>query len=243
MPQINNINEFDHLKYENSIYQTKINLADNGINIISGKLGKFIINKKLSLRYGRIYQLKGSVGLGKSTVLDILTKCLKKENINVFLSTSKPIIFNDTIMNNILLGKNISKEELIKKLKGYGFSKKILVRLDDLIDENKISGGEAQLIEIARLMINQPTPEIVIFDESFSALDNKTFDKIWENIIEIFKDKIIIIVSHNLPKKVKIDKNLDFSNYFKSGESKSWLIFENYWGVNVIVEKRMVIIC
>lgn len=110
---------------------------------------------------------------------------------------------------------------MIKKLKGYGFSKKILVRLDDLIDENKISGGEAQLIEIARLMINQSTPEIVIFDESFSALDNKTFDKIWKNIIEIFKDKIIIIVSHNLPKKVKIDKNLDFSNYFKSGESKS----------------------
>ena len=47
VPQINNINEFDHLKYENSIYQTKINLADNGINIISGKLGKFIINKKI----------------------------------------------------------------------------------------------------------------------------------------------------------------------------------------------------
>ena len=39
-------------------------------------------------------------------------------------------------------------------------SLKILVRLDDLIDENKISGGEAQLIEIARLMINQLTPRL-----------------------------------------------------------------------------------
>ncbi|WP_395317648.1 ATP-binding cassette domain-containing protein [Fructilactobacillus frigidiflavus] len=214
LPQINNISEVDNSNFEDLSYQTKINLSNNRININYGKLGKFSINKKFSLEYGKTYLLKGSVGAGKSTTLNILTKQLKKENINVWLSTSKPIIFNDTIMNNILLGKNISKGKLIEKLKNYGFSKNILLRLDDLVDENKISGGEAQLIEIARLMIDPTPPDFIIFDESFSALDNKTFDKIWENVSAVFKNKIIIIVSHNLPKKIKIDKNMFFSDYF-----------------------------
>ena len=200
------------------------------------------IDKKLEGVYNqfkRLVLMKGPEEQNDYTLKKIATYLYEKE-----CPDCKGKRLNNNVLECKINGYNIAdmcdmefeklREELLKidDERAKGITEQLIEALTRMIDiglpylnmnreSTTLSGGEAQLIEIARLMINQPTPEIVIFDESFSALDNKTFDKIWENIIEIFKDKIIIIVSHNLPKKVKIDKNLDFSNYFKSGESKS----------------------
>ncbi|NVY97176.1 ABC transporter ATP-binding protein/permease [Lactobacillus sp. DCY120] len=217
LPQINNINKNNFYLSENELQMLDVKFSGEGLEIISGKLGDFDLKRKLSLNYGAIYSLEGNVGVGKTTVLTHLSKDLKKKKYKVWLSSSRPIIFNDTIKNNILLGQKISKDEFEEKLIKYGFSEKILSRLDESIDEVKVSGGEAQMIELARLLLGRKNPDLIIFDESFSALDNVTFNKVWKGIMSNFKDRIILVISHNMPKQIEIGKEIQFADYFRYG--------------------------
>lgn len=214
LPQISNINKDNYYIPKKLSKEIDVKFYDVGLKIISGRLGGFNLKKKLSLNYGLVYSLNGNVGVGKTTILNYLTKCLKNQKYNVWLSSSRPVIFSDTVKNNILLGQYIDIDELETKLKSYGFSEKLLLRLDELIDETKISGGEAQIIEIARLLLTKKSPELIIFDESFSALDSSTFDIIWKNIMFNFKNKAILVVSHNMLNQINVDKNIRFSDYF-----------------------------
>lgn len=189
-----------------------------------------IILKNISVEFnkGEKIGIYGDSGSGKSTFLDILSGLVLPqsgeilvdgENINSNLKlwqkkisylSQSTILIDDSIKNNILMG---DKENYDQNL----YSQSIRdVKLDKFIENlkekdlteigdrgTKISGGQKQRIGLARVIcLNR---DILILDESTNAIDEKNekeiLDKIWQN----YKDKTIILVSHN-------KKNLSYCN-------------------------------
>ena len=107
-------------------------------------------------------------------------------------------LFNDTILNNILLGKSVSKEELEKVLNICRINNIHVVKemgLDAIIINNSsISGGEKNRIILARSLIH--SNDILILDEILKETDYKLEIEIIKDLIEYYKDKTIIYISH-----------------------------------------------
>ena len=112
------------------------------------------------------------------------------------------VLFSKTIKENILIGKNDADDEKIERaIYLAGLSKDISnfsKGVNTLVGERgvSISGGQKQRISIARALLKEP--DILILDDSLSAVDSKTQMNIIQNIRNIRKDKTTIIVSHRL---------------------------------------------
>ena len=160
----------------------------------------------------------GSSGSGKSTLIDIICGFIKINNGDITIDKNsiyknlpgwqkiigyipqKIVILNDTLRNNILFGLEKSKysdeliRDVIKKVNLKKLYSKLPKGLDEKISEAgfNISGGEIQRIGIARALINNP--ELILLDESTSALDTFTENQILKEIN--YLKKTIIFVSH-----------------------------------------------
>ena len=158
--------------------------------------------------------LKGPSGIGKSTLMRILNKEIDNYKGKVYFDnnnikdydTSEIItyvkqdesLFNDTILNNILLGKKVKEYELEKVLKICRIDKINIVKevgLESLIINNSsISGGEKNRIILARSLIH--SNNILILDEILKETDYKLELEIVKDIINYYKEKTIIYISH-----------------------------------------------
>ncbi len=108
---------------------------------------------------------------------------------------------DEAIYNNIVLGKEITDEELQHILVQAGlheFINTLPNKLETVVGENgiKLSGGEKQRISIARALLKKNP--ILIFDEATSMLDNETEEKIISILLDSFKDTTIILIAHRL---------------------------------------------
>lgn len=112
------------------------------------------------------------------------------------------VLFSRTIRENILFGKsNASEEEMVEALRLAYFEKDLALLpngLNTLVGEKGValSGGQKQRISIARALIKNP--EILILDDSLSAVDAKTEARIIENIQANRTGKTTIITTHRL---------------------------------------------
>ena len=135
-------------------------------------------------------------------------------------------MYKRQIRNNLLLGHKITQDELKDALK--------LAQLSDFIDslENgldtqvgkhgiKLSGGQRQRLSIARMIIQNPN--IIILDESTSALDVHTESRLFNELEEYFKGKTMIIIAHRLSTIRKADYIyvLDYGKVIEEGTSES----------------------
>ncbi len=140
----------------------------------------------------------GKLKYNQIDIKDINLKVLREK---VHLILQSPKLFNDTMRFNLTLGKSFSQEEIKKAIK--------LVNLDTLIasmphgldtkigrDGIKLSGGQRQRVAIARMILQNP--QVVIFDESTSALDYHSEEQIFKNLEEFLRDKMVIIIAHRL---------------------------------------------
>ena len=146
---------------------------------------------------GQSVALVGQSGSGKSTIANLVTRFydvndgeitidgvdirdLKKKSLRhlMGLVTQDSILFNDTIKNNILLGKqDATDQEIIEALKianAWEFVKDLPKGIDTNIGDsgNKLSGGQKQRLSIARAVLKNPP--IMILDEATSALDTES---------------------------------------------------------------------
>ncbi len=199
MITLQNINkEFKNKKRKvQALKDINLSFFDNGLNFIVGESGA----GKSSLL--NILSLQDVPTSGKLIIDNIDTSTLKEKDLATLRSKYFGIIFqnlnliNDfSVYYNISLGleiqkQKISKEEVIKILK------KLHLK-EDIIDEKvkNLSGGQKQRIAIARAIIKNS--QVIICDEITGSLDSKNSHEIMEILKEISKDKIIIIVSHNL---------------------------------------------
>ena len=200
----------------------------------------FLENINIKIKKGDVIGIVGPSGSGKTTLLNIICGFAKPSTAEVIVDKNSIfsnlsgwqkiigyipqniIILNDTFRNNILFGHSINNRpndkfilNILKKVNLFNFYKKLDKGLDEVIKEDglNISGGEIQRIGIARALINNP--EIIILDESTSALDILTESKIIKEINRL--NKTTIIVSHR-------NSTLKYCNsiyFMKKGKIKS----------------------
>ncbi|ALS79311.1 ABC transporter ATP-binding protein [Planococcus kocurii] len=175
----------------------------------------------LSMNSGQTLGIVGKTGSGKSTFVKQLLreyptgqgaifmngielKKLTKDQLRSWIGyvPQDHVLFSRTIRENILFGKsNASEEEMVEALRLAYFEKDLALLpngLNTLVGEKGValSGGQKQRISIARALIKNP--EILILDDSLSAVDAKTEARIIENIQANRTGKTTIITTHRL---------------------------------------------
>jgi len=197
------------------------------INNIEFKDVGFAYNSEKNLFYnvnfqfqsGKSYALIGKSGSGKSTLLDLLVKFLevsqgsiRVNNLSlnqlsneqlrekILLVSQEGAIYEDTIYNNLTLGLKVNNDSVIKACK--------LACIDDYIinlpdgyktkihyQGKNLSGGQKQRIALARALIREP--DVLILDESTSALDKSTQDRIIKNVLQAYSSRIVLLITHD----------------------------------------------
>lgn len=133
---------------------------------------------------------------GNASIDGISLKDINNENIRniigiVFQDT---FLFSGTLQDNLKFAKpNVSEEELKNALEMSGvslFLENLPNGLNTIVGENgfNLSGGEKQRVSICRTILKDP--QIIILDESTSALDAITTSIVMKNLLELFKEKI-----------------------------------------------------
>ena len=175
----------------------------------------------LAFRNNEFVSILGPSGSGKTTLLNIIggldkytygnliidgvsTRKYKERDWNNYRSKKVGFIFqsynlinHQTVLSNVLLSLNIAgkpKKESIK------LAKKVLkdVGLENYIKKKpkELSGGQMQRVAIARSLVTNP--DIILCDEPTGALDSQTSIQIMELLKEISKEKLVIMVTHNV---------------------------------------------
>lgn len=170
---------------------------------------------------GKTVALVGQSGSGKSTIANLVTrfydvnkgsisidgqniKDLTKNSLRstMGLVTQDSILFNDSIKNNILVGKpNATDQEIIEALKianAWEFVKDLPKVLETNIGDsgNKLSGGQKQRLSIARAVLKNPP--IMILDEATSALDTESERLVQDALENMMKNRTSIVIAHRL---------------------------------------------
>jgi ATP-binding cassette, subfamily B, bacterial PglK len=194
--------------YENKVVLQNLSLnLDIGNNLIlTGPTGSGK-STLLDIISGLIKPSLGSIYLNKHTKVNFENNFFLRKKISY--SSQNIEIFDDNIYNNITLNfeKENSKEEIAKDIKFIKIIK--LSFVENLLHQKNLSytekfyekgqnlsGGEKQRIGIARALYHDS--DIMLFDESTSAVDSLLEEKIIKNIINFSHNKILIICSHNL---------------------------------------------
>jgi subfamily B ATP-binding cassette protein MsbA len=118
------------------------------------------------------------------------------------LVNQDPIIFNDTVFNNITMGaENASKDAVIEAAK-HAFADDFIRELENGYDTtlgdrgNRLSGGQKQRIAIARaLFLNPP---ILILDEATSALDTESEKLVQDALSVLMENRTSLVIAHRL---------------------------------------------
>lgn len=218
---VDKIDAFEKHDFEENIRVENINFAYEDEKVLK--------NFSLEVKKGQTVALVGQSGSGKSTIANLLTrfydvqegniridniaiKDLKLESLRglMGLVTQDSILFNDTIKNNILLGKqDATDEEIVDALKianAYEFVKDLPKGINTNIGDsgNKLSGGQKQRLSIARAVLKNPP--IMILDEATSALDTESERLVQIALENMMQNRTSIVIAHRLSTIQKADK-------------------------------------
>jgi len=210
----------------------KVNFTTNiDIKNVNFKYENDYVLKDFSITVpkGQSVALVGQSGSGKSTIANLVTRFydvndgeitidgvdirdLKKKSLRhlMGLVTQDSILFNDTIKNNILLGKqDATDQEIIEALKianAWEFVKDLPKGIDTNIGDsgNKLSGGQKQRLSIARAVLKNPP--IMILDEATSALDTESERLVQSALENMMLNRTSLVIAHRLSTIQNADK-------------------------------------
>lgn len=170
----------------------------------------------------------GQVGSGKTLLMNMICGFYNVPDNTIFINGidineySREEIFNkisyamqDSVMRNKSIKENakmekeINDEDIWKALELSEISKEVQNmenELDTQIGESasRLSGGQKQRINIARNIVHKRN--LVIYDDTLSALDSKTEEKVFNNIVNYEKDNILIFISNKVSQMEKMDR-------------------------------------
>jgi subfamily B ATP-binding cassette protein MsbA len=175
----------------------------------------------LVVEKGKTIALVGSSGAGKSTLADLVPRFhdvtsgevlidginirdYSLESVRSLMSivTQEPILFNDTIANNIRLGKENASDEDIRKAAEVANAHNFITHKEMGYETNigdrgaKLSGGERQRLTIARAVVKNPP--ILILDEATSSLDTESERLVQDAINNMMQNRTSIVIAHRL---------------------------------------------
>ena len=199
--------------FETAIKIKKINFKYEDENVLK--------NFSIAIPKGKSVALVGQSGSGKSTIANLVTRfydvnegsieidgddirSLSKYSLRnlMGLVTQDSILFNDTIKNNVRLGKeDATDDEVLNALKianAWEFVKDLPEGMDTNIGDsgNKLSGGQKQRLSIARAVLKNPP--IMILDEATSALDTESERLVQVALENMMKNRTSIVIAHRL---------------------------------------------
>ena len=197
--------------------------AKEAVNNISFKYQDDYVLKNFSLSVpkGQSVALVGQSGSGKSTIANLVMrfydvnkgeitldgtniKDIKKSSLRqlIGLVTQDSILFNDSVANNLRIGKpDADENELIAALNvanAWEFVKELPEGIDTNIGDsgNSLSGGQKQRLSIARAVLkNSP---IMVLDEATSALDTESEQLVQVALENMMKNRTSIVIAHRL---------------------------------------------
>jgi ATP-binding cassette subfamily B protein len=197
-------------------------------------------NINLHIRSGEFVGIIGRTGAGKSTFVDILLRTynlnpgeLFFDNVDIMKLPFKKVrdsigyvpqdnfLFSDTISNNISFAYTDLDEEKIERAAKLSDVHDNIINFKDqyktILGERGVtlSGGQKQRVSIARALVKDP--QILILDDSVSAVDTKTEEEILRNLREIRKGKTTIIIAHRISTVKDLDKIVVLDNGTISG--------------------------
>lgn len=213
----NTINEIENpvikTEFESSVF----------IDNISFKYEDHLVLKNFSLKVpkGKTVALVGQSGSGKSTIANLITRFYDVNHGTIYIDgvdiknlsitslrgmlgvvSQDSILFNDTIKNNIRIGKqDATDEEVIDALKianAWEFVKDLPSGINSNIGDsgNKLSGGQKQRLSIARAVLKNPP--IMILDEATSALDTESERLVQSALENMMRNRTSIVIAHRL---------------------------------------------
>ncbi|CEN42431.1 ABC transporter related [Capnocytophaga canis] len=222
-PNIEKIN--GNIRFEN----VSFTYADTGIEALK--------NVSFDIPKGQTVAIIGKTGSGKTTIIDLIARMYDVSKGEIYID-NKPIrevnlhslreaiavvpqesfLFSDTIKNNLLFAnKQATDTQIVKATQEAVVHDNIMDfthQYDSILGERgvSLSGGQKQRISIARALLKDA--EIYLLDDSLSAVDTETEEKILQNLHATLKNKTVVIVSH----RVSVAKNADKIFMLNEGE-------------------------
>ena len=199
---------------------------------------KVLKNVSVDINKGKIVALVGQSGSGKTTFADLLPrffdvnsgggifidghniKDLSMHSLRELMGNvnQDPILFNDTIYNNISFGvENATEEDIINAAK-IANAHNFIIETEDGYQTTigdrggKLSGGQRQRLSIARAILKNPP--ILILDEATSALDTESERLVQDALYKLMENRTSIVIAHRL----STIKNADLICVFHEGE-------------------------
>ncbi len=185
-------------------------------------------NVNLTIKKGQTVALVGQSGGGKSTLVDLIPRfydvqegavCIDGTDIRDFKLedlrglmgnvNQDPILFNDSILNNIAFGEDNANEEAVKRASKIAHVEEFVSTMPDGYHSNigdrgtKLSGGQRQRLSIARAIYKNPP--ILILDEATSALDTTSERLVQSALDSLMDDRTTIVVAHRLSTIIDAD--------------------------------------
>lgn len=205
-----------------------------GLTFGRGKT-RLVNNVNIDIEHGDKLAILGENGSGKSTFVKIILRekndyegkvyfynsdlaGINVEDIrkNILYIPQNNLIFEDTLQNNILLGKSIKIDKSLEEiLELVGLQKDVKSwnnGLNTILGTKGVmlSGGQRKKIALARAFVQ--FPRILILDEPTADLDLKSEEHICNSIYEIFKNQIVIVVTHRKKILEKCNRILEIEN-------------------------------
>ena len=223
---------------ENKELKIKGNIEFNNVNFTFPTTGIKALNEvSFQVNAGKVLAIIGTTGSGKSTIASLLLRMydpqsgsikmdgqnikslnLKHYRRQIGFVPQEVFLFSDTLARNIAFGEDkldLAKvEQAAKDAAIYDNIIHFQKGFDTEIGERglTLSGGQKQRISIARALIKNP--EVLIFDDSLSAVDTKTEEEILTNLNKVMKGKTCILISH----RISTIKNADQIIVMNKGE-------------------------
>ncbi|WP_294284605.1 ABC transporter ATP-binding protein [uncultured Chryseobacterium sp.] len=200
----------------------------NNIGFYYDKDHTILKNFSLSIPKGKTVALVGQSGSGKTTIANLLARFydvsegeilidgtniknlrLKEYRKLLGMVTQESVLFNDTVYNNILMGKpDATREEVIAAAK-IANADSFISGLPEGYDSNigddggKLSGGQKQRVSIARAVLKNPP--IMILDEATSALDTESERFVQDALEKMMENRTSLVIAHRLSTIQKAD--------------------------------------
>lgn len=192
------------------------------LDVSFGYEGKTVLkNVNLKIKKGRAIALVGASGAGKSTLVDLIPRfhdvqsgvilidgvdirSYKIEDVRALMGivSQEPILFNDSIRNNIALGGDATQNDRITEATRVANAHDFVTNKPEGIDTivgdrgTKLSGGEKQRITIARAIYKNPP--VLILDEATSSLDTVSERQVQDAINKLMRNRTSIVIAHRL---------------------------------------------
>lgn len=210
-----------------------IDLKD--VEFAYNKDAKVLNGVSFKAKQGEVTALVGASGCGKTTILKLISRLYDYDEGQILIdgkdikeiSTESlfdkvsivfqdVVLFNQSVMENIRLGKQNASDEEVKRAAKLAnctdFIEKMDNGFDTVIGENgaELSGGERQRLSIARAFLKDAP--ILILDEIAASLDVDNEKKIQESLNNLVKDKTVVIISHRMKSIENADKIVVLEN-------------------------------